>query len=168
MMKLLVLYSWRPITNISHWLLNLSIVIQCVYPWRKLSVSVNKSCQSFPCMKSWVSPRVRTNQSQLSLMTLILFGTQLLLLGVMILSVCDSWCSYHQDLKTICSSFQFPFLKFAVSQNSSSKWYYGSLVFNFLGTSLFCINQVVLLLRYQFFVLLWDEFPRCNFKWWSF
>ena len=39
------------------------LVIQCAYPWRELSISVNKSCQSFPCMNSWVSPRVRTNQS---------------------------------------------------------------------------------------------------------
>ena len=145
MMKLLVLYSWRPITNISHWLLNLSIVIQCVYPWIELSVSVNK-CQSFPCMKSWVSPRVRTNQSQLSLMTLTIFGTQLLLLVVMILTICDSWCSYHQDMKTNCSSFQFLFVIFAVSRNSSLKWYCGSLAFNFLRTSLFWINEKVFFL----------------------
>ena len=33
----------------------------------------------------------------------------MLLVGVMILSIRDSWCSYHQDLKSICSSFQFLF-----------------------------------------------------------
>ena len=76
-----------------HWLLIHPIVIQCAYPWRELSISVNKSCHSFPCMNSWVSPHVRTNQSQLSFMTLIPFGTQLFLLVVMILSIYESWCS---------------------------------------------------------------------------
>ena len=119
-----------------HWLLSLPIVIQCASPWRELSISVNKSCQSFPCMNSWVSPRVRTNQSQLSFMSLISFGTQLLLLVVMIFSICDSWCSYHQDLKTNRCWFQFLFLKFGVSGNSGLNWYCGSLVFNLLKTSL--------------------------------
>ena len=119
-----------------HWLLIHPIVIQCAYPWRELSISVNKSCRSFPCMNSWGSPRVRTNQSQLSFMNLISFGTQLLLLVVMIFSIWDSWCSYHQDLKTNRCWFQFLFLKFGVSRNSGLNWYCGSLVFNLLKTSL--------------------------------
>ena len=45
-----------------HWLLIRPIVIQCAYPWRDLSIIVNKSCQSFPCNNSWVLPRVRINQ----------------------------------------------------------------------------------------------------------
>ena len=99
-----------------HWLLIHPIVIQCAYPWRELSISVNKSCRSFPCMNSWVSPRVRTNQSQLSFMNLISFGSQLLLLVVMIFSIWDSWCSYHQDLKTNRCWFQFLFLKFCLAE----------------------------------------------------
>ena len=114
------------------WLLIRSVVIQCAYPWRELSIILKKSCQSFSRMKSWVSPRVRTNQSHL-LWWLSVFGAQMLLVGVMILSIRDSWCWYHQDMKTNCSSFQFLFLIFAVSRNSTLKWYYGSLVFNFLG-----------------------------------
>ena len=150
-----------------HWLLIRPIVIQCAYPWRELSIFVNKSYQSFSRMNSWVSPCVKLNQSQPSLMALNVFGTQLLLLGVMILSIRDSWCSYQQDLKTNCSSFQF-LLKFAVSGNCSLNWYYGSLVFNFLGSSWFCITEMALLLGYQVFVFLRDEFSRCSFKWWSF
>ena len=143
-------------------------MIQCAYPWKELSIIVNKSRQSFPRTKSSVSPRVRTNQSQFSLMTLIILGTQLLLLVVMSLSICDSWCSYHQDLETNCSSFQFLFLKFGVSLNSTLKWFYGSLVFKFLRTCLFWSIEKVFFLGCQVFVFLWDEFPRCSFKLWSF
>ena len=63
----------------------------------------------------------QAKQSQPSLMALNVFGAQLLLLIMMILSIFDSWCSYHQGLKTNCSSFQFVFLKFAVSRKSSLK-----------------------------------------------
>ena len=84
----------------------------------------------------WKLPsRVGTNQSK-RLMALNKFGTQLLLLVVMIFSICDSWCSYHQDLKSNRCWFQFLFLKFGVSRNSGLNWYCGSLVFNLLKTSL--------------------------------
>ena len=83
-------YLWCLHEIFWHWLLIHPIVIQCAYPWRELSISVNKSCQSFPCMNSLVSPHVRTNQSQLSFMTRVSFGTKLLLLVVMILFICDS------------------------------------------------------------------------------
>ena len=94
-----------------------------------------KSCLK----KSWMSPCGKTNQSQLSLMTLILFGTQLLLLGVMILSVCDSWCSYHQDLKTICSSIQFLFPKICCLAEFQFEMMFWILIFNFLR--IFVLNQ---------------------------
>ena len=66
------------------------------------------------------------------------------------------------------NSSSFLFLKFGVSRNSSLKWYYGLLVFNYLRTSLLWINEKVFFLGYQAFVFLWDEFHRCSFKWWSF
>ena len=90
-------------------------------PWQELFFDGNRSYQTLSLKKSWVSPWVKVNQSQLSLMTLIIFGTKLLLLIVMILSIFDSWCSYHQDMKTKGSSFQFVFLKFGVSLSSSLK-----------------------------------------------
>ena len=112
-------------------------------PCQELSFDGNKSHQTLPLKKRWVSLCVKTNQSQPSLMALKVFGTQLLLVGVMILSIRDSWCWYHQNLNTNCSSFQFLFLKFAVSRNSSLKWCFEWLVFHFLRTSLFWINEKV-------------------------
>ena len=47
--------------------------------------------------------------------------------------------------------------KIAVSQNSSLKWYYGSLVFNFLRISLFWINEKVFLLGHGVFVFSGDN-----------
>ena len=135
------------------WLLNLS-------PWRKaLTRTVFWWEQVISKLPSQEKLGVASRQNQPispSLMALDVFGAQMLLVGVMILSIRDSWCSYHQDLKSNCSSFQFPFLIFGVSRNSSLKWCYGSLLFNFLGTSLFCIKEVVLLLGHQVFVFLED------------
>ena len=119
MMKLLLLESWRLSTKISefgYW-----ISRHGESTGQELFFDGSKSYQNLPLKKRWVSLCVKTNQSQPSLMALNVFGTQLLLLGVMILSIRDSWCSYRQDLKANCSSYQFLFLKFAVSQNSSFK-----------------------------------------------
>ena len=119
MMKLLLLDSWSLSTNISefgYW-----ISRHGESPWQELFFDGNKSFQTLPLKKSWVSPCVKTKQSRPSLMALNVFGTRLLLLGVMIWSIRDSWCSCRQDLKTNCSSYQFLFLKIAVSQNSSLK-----------------------------------------------
>ena len=100
------------------WLLNLSprrkSLTRTVFWWEQ--VISNLASQE----KLGVILR-QAKQSQPSLMALNVFGTQLLLVGVMILSIFDSWYSYHQNLKTNCSSFQFLFLKIAVSQNSSLK-----------------------------------------------
>ena len=101
-----------------HWLLNLLIVIQCACLWRELSFSVNKSCQSFPPMNCWVSDCIWTQRSQLSSMALTVFSTQLLLLGVLLLSVRNSSNSCHQDLKTL-NSISFVFLNFDVPRISS-------------------------------------------------
>ena len=119
MMKLLRLDSWRFSTKITEF--GCWIFRHGESPWQELFSDSSKSYQTLPLKKSWVSPCVKVNQSQLSLTTLIIFGTKLLLLIVMILSIFESWCSYHQDLKTNCSSFEFLFLKIAVSQNSSFK-----------------------------------------------
>ena len=133
------------------WLLNLS-------PWRKaLTRTVFWWEQVISKLPSQEKLGVASRQNQPispSLMALDVFGAQMLLVGVMILSIRDSWCSYHQDMKTNCSSFQFLFLIFAVSRNSSFKWYYGSLVFNFLRTSLFCIIEKVFFLGPGVFVFL--------------
>ena len=141
MMKLLILNSWRLSTKISEF--GCWTSRHGENPCQELSFDGNKSHQTLPLKKNWVSPCFKTNQSQPSLVALNVFGTQLLLVGVMILSIRDSWCWYHQDLNTNCSSFQFLFLKFAVSRNSSLKWCYGSLVFHFLRISLFWINEKV-------------------------
>ena len=119
MMKLILLDSWRfsaKISEFGYW-----ISRHGESPWQELFFDGNNWYQTLPLKKSWVSPCVTTNQSQLSLMALNVFGTQLLLVGLMILSIRDSWCSYRQGLKTNCSSYQFLFLKIAVSQNSSLK-----------------------------------------------
>ena len=116
MMKLLRLDSWRfsiKTTEFGCW-----ISLHGENPWQELFFDGNKSYQTLPLKKSWVSPCVKTPPA---LMALNVFGTQLLLLIVMILSIFDSWCSYHQGLKTNCSSFQFVFLRFAVSRNSTLK-----------------------------------------------
>ena len=119
MMKLLILDSWR-LSNEFHefgcWISG-----HGESPWQELFFDGNKSFQTLPLKKSWVSPCIKTNQSQPSLMALNVFGTQLLLVGVMILSIRNSWCWYQQNLNTNCSSFQFLFLKIAESQNSSLK-----------------------------------------------
>ena len=114
------------------WLLIRSIVIQCAYPWRELYYCEEIVSKFLSHEELGVASRQNQPISP-SLMALSVFGAQMLLVGVMILSIRDSWCWYHQDMKTNCSSFQFLFLIFAVSRNSSLKWYYGSLVFNFLG-----------------------------------
>ena len=119
MMKLLRLDSWRFSTKTTEF--GCWISRHGENPWQELFFDGNKSYQTLPLKKSWVSPCVKTNQSPPALMALNVFGTQLLLLIVMILSIRDSWCSYRQDLKTNCSSFQFLFLKIAASQNSSLK-----------------------------------------------
>ena len=141
MMKLLRLDSWRFYTKTTEF--GCWISRHGKSTWQELFFDGNKLYQTLPLKKSWVSPCFKTIQSQPSLMALNVFGTQLLLVGVMILSIRDSWCSYHQDLNTNCSSFQFLFLKFAVSRNSSLKWCYEWLVFHFLRTSLFWINENV-------------------------
>ena len=119
MMKLLRLDSWRLSSKISEF--GFWTSRHGENPWQELSFDGNKSHQTLPLKKQCVSLCVTTNQSQPSLMALNVFGTQLLLVGVMILSIRDSWCSYRQGLKTNCSSYQFLFLKIAVSQNSSLK-----------------------------------------------
>ena len=141
MMKLLILDSWRLSTKFSVFACWISGHRES--PWQELFFDGNKSYQTLLLKKRWVSLCVKTNQSQPSLMALNVFGTQLLLVGVMILSIRDSWCWYHQNLNTNCSSFQFLFLKFAVSRNSTLKWCYEWLVFHFLRTSLFWINEKV-------------------------
>ena len=119
MMKLLILDSWRLSTEFPEF--GCWISGHGESPWQELFFDGNKSFQTLPLKKSWVSPCIKTNQSQPSLMALNVFGTQLLLVGVMILSIRNSWCWYHQNLNTNCSSFQFLFLKVAVSRNSSLK-----------------------------------------------
>ena len=143
-----------------HWLLNLPIAIQSARLWRELSISVSKSYQSFP------------NESESTNVNLWWLSIILVLSCCCsewwFMSIFDSWCSYHQHLKTNCSPLQFLFSKFAVSRNSSLKWYYGLMVSNFLGTSLFWINEKVFSLGYEVFLFLWDEFPRCSFEGWNF
>ena len=96
--------------DVWHCLLNVTVVIKCAYPWRQLYFC-EQALPKFPRMNNWVSSRVRSNQFHRLWLLSIFFSTQLLLLGVMILSFRDSWCSYHQDLKTNCSSFQLLFQK---------------------------------------------------------
>ena len=155
MMKLLILNSWRLSAKFSEFACWISGHGES--PWQELFFDGNKSYQTLPLKKNWVSPCFKTNQSQPSLVALNVFGTQLLLVGVMILSIRDSWCWYHQDLNTNCSSFQFIFLKFAVSRNSSLKWCYGSLVFHFLRISLFWINEKVFSRGHEVFAFFGDN-----------
>ena len=115
-----------------HWLLILPIMIQSARLWREFSFSVNKLCQSFPCKNSWVWDRITTNQSQPSLMVLNIFGTQFLLLGMMILSIFNSSNSCYQDLKTLQSALKFLFLNFGVSRSSSSELISCIIGFQFL------------------------------------
>ena len=162
MMKLLILDSWRLSTKISEF--GCWTSRHGENPCQELSFDVNKSHQTLPLKKNWVSPCLKTNISQPSLVALNVFGTQLLLVGVMILSIRDSWCWYHQDLNTNCSSFLFIFLKFAVSRISSLKWCFEWLVFHFLRTP-FWINENVFSRGHGVF---WSQFVRCRSRWWSF
>ena len=62
-MKLLILDSWRLSTKISEsgcWIFR-----HGERRWQELFFDGNKSYQNFPLKKSWVSPRVRTNQFHL-------------------------------------------------------------------------------------------------------
>ena len=113
-----------------HWLLIHPIVMQCAYPWGELSVSVNKSCQSFPCMKSWVSPRVRTNQSKHYLMTLTNFWYSVAVAQSddFVLPWLLMFVPPRSENKLKLVSVFFP--KSAVSWNSSLNWCCGSLVFD--------------------------------------
>ena len=76
------------------------------------------------CLFLWTSPtkvslawkvgcRLASEPTNLNILwwLSLFFGTQMLLLVVMNLAFRDSWCSYHQDLKTNCSSFQLLFQK---------------------------------------------------------
>ena len=127
MMKLQRLDSWRFSTKTTEF--GCWISRHGENPWQELFFDGNKSYQTLPLKKSWVSPCVKTNQSPPALMALNVFGTQLLLLIVMILSISDSWCSYHQGLKTNCSSFQFLFSQKLLSRripvwnNIMDRWF---------------------------------------------
>ena len=133
------------------WLLNLS-------SWRKsLTRTVfwwEKSYQTL-LLKKKVGGRLAAEPTNLSLLWwLSIFGTQLLLLGVMVLSICDSWCSYYQDLKTIYSSFQSLFPKICCLAEFQFEMMFWILIFNFLRISLFWINEKVFLLGPGVFVFL--------------
>ena len=146
-----------------HWLLIHPIVMQCAYPWGELSVSVNKSCQSFPCMKSWLSPRVRTNQSKHYLMTLTNFWYSVAVAQSddFVLPWLLMFVPPRSENKLKLVSVFFPKICCLVEfQFELMLWIVGFR----LRTSLFWINANVFLFGYQTFVFLCVEFPRCSFN----
>ena len=105
MMKFLILDSWRLSTKISEF--GCSISRHGESPWQELFFDGNKSYQNLPLKKRWVSLCVKTNQSQPSLVALDVFGTQLLLVGVMILSIRDSDVRTTKIWTQIAAHFSF-------------------------------------------------------------
>ena len=137
MMKLLILDSWRLSTKISEsgcW-----ISRHGERRWQELFFGGNKSYQTLPLKKSWALTRVRINQFQPSFVTLNSFGTQLLLLGLMVSSSLTPQIRVIVIWKQIEILYSFFF--FGLLRDSSLNWYYGSFVFHFLRTFLFWIMK---------------------------